>query len=86
MTSTSIAITPSSDLISQQAQLELEMTEQGIERFRARILKAQEGAGRSDHGAELTRHRSLVDLSRTPSSHLTQKAPSHGKRHPLAQA
>ena len=50
MTSMNIAITPSADLISQQAQLELEMTEQGIERFRANILKAQAG-GREDDTA-----------------------------------
>jgi DNA-directed RNA polymerase len=47
MTMTAVAITPSVNLISQQAELELEMTKQGIERFRASIQKAQTN-GRED--------------------------------------
>lgn len=39
---THIALTPSADLIAQQVELESEMTQQGIERFRAGIQDARE--------------------------------------------
>lgn len=38
------ALTPATDLIAQQEELETEMTEQGIARFRATIEAAREGA------------------------------------------
>lgn len=41
------AIAPSADLISQQEELETEMTQMGIDRFRTEIAKAREG-GRED--------------------------------------
>ena len=47
MASINTALTPAADLIAQQAELETEMTQQGIERFRAAIARAQEG-GRED--------------------------------------
>ena len=47
MTAITQAITPSHDLISQQMELEMEMTEMGIERMRSSIAKAQ-AAGRED--------------------------------------
>lgn len=46
MTST-LALTPAADLIAQQMELETEMTQQGIARFRSTIAAAREG-GRED--------------------------------------